>query len=90
MTTVADDADVPARQDDSQLTANLHSFTVVAVPVVVPVHKPADPQAGGLLACEWPAGAVRLEFRRAEQGLGVVVSVGGLRSEEGSEDNQLL
>jgi len=50
--------------DDNPVTANLHSFTVVALvwgheldpavaaPVLVPLHKRGGPLAAGLLGCE--------------------------------------
>jgi hypothetical protein len=47
--------------------------SAVMVPVVVPIHKRVHPQAGGLIALEWPPGVVRSVFGSAEQGFGVGV-----------------
>ena len=65
--------------DDSPVTADLHSITVVAlmgghnldpavaVPMVVPVHKRGNPLASSLRAREWPIRVVRTVFGRPEQ-----------------------
>jgi hypothetical protein len=47
-----------------------HKFdAAVAMPVVVPIHKIYNPQAGLLLAGEWHARIIRPVFNGAEQRL---------------------
>ena len=65
--------------DLSTVAADLNSLTAmallrrhkldaaVAVLVVIPVHTGGNPEAGLLLAAEWPAGVVGPVFNGAEQ-----------------------
>ncbi len=62
----------------------------VAVPVVVPVHKRGDPQAGFLNAREWAAWVVRPVFGCSEQGFRVRVVVRHPGPGEGPQYTQLL
>ena len=62
----------------------------MAVLVVVPIHKGGNPEAGFLLAAEWPAGVVGPVFNGAEQRFRVGIVVAHPRPGEGSEYPQFL